>query len=450
MALNTYFDAWNTGTSAIGTDKVIPEAGDYGFVVKAVIDFFNGTTSTTDALSNPGVGGQIKRGIGFGVSSSSEAACFGQSEDAAGTSSTDRGQYITATIGSIATAGTIDGVFSLVSLDAGNTTTREPDDAMPASMRIMTINIGGADASNVGIVRFQDSVGIGTVDVSTAAGNGFGFDPDLVFIIGIMLAADPDTVTTVSSLSIGVCDLNNLTNQWNWFGRTHSGDTTPNSGCLFRAGQVIGSTASTATSTPLVKADISVKLTGGFRVNYSVADSPASGREEFALGIKFASGTSNYSVGTAATLTNTTTDIPISTSFTARGGMIVGHGRAADANQTPRASDRWSCGGFSWDDTTLRQGSMCTTSMDTVDPSQEQSGVSHDNILQHIASDALQSEMRVREVTASAVNLRMSTAEGTAADFGYVLWGDPPAGAGGDEFHFIPEALALRPLTGVY
>jgi len=127
------------------------------------------------------------------------------------------------------------------------------------------------------------------------------------------------------------------------------------------------------------------------------------------------------------TLTNTTTDIPITNGFQPKGGMVVGSMRAKSTQDVMTAHASLSVG--VWDSATSER-CFGINDEDGLGTSETSAVVEHDAVLQNIVqvSHLENGEMHVNSVDSDGVNFRMAVSDTTQKFFWGWSVGDNPGG----------------------
>ena len=261
---------------------------DVGFQPKAVLFWWTGRDDAADAAGTA----SHRRGIGWAISTTGRRVCFSQSQDAQASSVADRAYREDACIGTLTTAGAVEGLADLNSMDAGGFTL-VIDDAFAAAFRAHYLALGGDDLTHTAVGTFQEPVGTGTQDVTDVL-----FEPDLVLFASIVQTTAPPNATTHSYLMLGAA--RSSTQEAVWTGWARDAQATMDTFAYCRAGECI---AHAGASTIDSRAEYVGTVANGFRINWLERD--AFQRQVFYLALKGG----HYAVGDLLTQTDTVTPI---------------------------------------------------------------------------------------------------------------------------------------------
>jgi len=298
------------------------------FQPKALIFWWSGRTGTVDASGLQ----THRRGFGFAESTTQRGAVSTQSEfDSAG-ANCDLGMRQDCVMFDITTAGAIDGIADLDSINSDGFTLIA-DDAFADQPLIHHWLIGGADISNVDFGLFNEPATATTQDIAT------GFDMSSGNC-GVFFMAEP-TGVALPSISVdsrcmfgfaGGVDLGNVV----WAGGSDNAANPTNTLSYCRKGQCLANVSNPVASIN-TRAQVSAWLATGFRLSYSEVTSTA--RNYFYLAIKGG----KWKCDGLTSKTNTTA-FTTGGFFEPRGTMFLSAGSPEDADDTPHDTDQWSLG----------------------------------------------------------------------------------------------------------
>ncbi len=173
MALDTKVDSLLVQTSDIVTDTIVVTG--LGFTPKAIIFWWNGRDEAVDTLGRA----NTKFGLSYCGGATDRRAISGQSEDAVGTSRSDDAARADTCVFIISTAGAIDGLLDLQSLDADGFT-MVVDQVFGQDIRAHFLALGGDSLTDVFIGDFLQQDVLGNQSIT-----GVGFQPDFVAFTGV-------------------------------------------------------------------------------------------------------------------------------------------------------------------------------------------------------------------------------------------------------------------------
>lgn len=404
MTFSCKVGSFVTGTGAATTTVAVTGVG---FQPSFVLFWWNGRTDTTDAVG----GADHRRGFGF-MSATERAYATSQSQDGASTMVCDGGQGIDACVAVLSSAGAIDGALDFSAFGADGFTL-VVDNAMPDSMRVHYMAIGGTDITNIDIGTFTEPGSVGTQDVT-----GPGFQPDCVIVIAATNnGADPPTVGSDSALSFGVTAGSSPTN-YVWAGGSNDAAAAAQALSYCRTGECLARLSGGIT-TVNGRAGITSWLSTGFQLTWS--ESSSAGARFIYAALKGG----KYAVGDLLTQTDTTTDIVESgLGFSPVGALFVSHCKTQSTSDTAQDDDEWSMGAFSDASTERAMGSFDD---DAADPSVVATAVEHDNVYVKIASDAVESSMQCITVGSDGFTCEMTDAAAAQAFVWYLAVGTAAA-----------------------
>jgi len=326
MGISTCLGSFNITTGAVNTTQDIT---DPGFEPTFVIFWWNGQTSSTDAIA----AGDYDAGFSFASSTSSRMFISGHSTHAAAASESSSGHRIDACIGLIAPSGsdwygradyngTITGGFQLII-----------DDVFTIGVRVHYLAIAGTDITDVSIGSFQVTA-TGSLDVT-----GPGFEPTGGLIIADGMNIGVSGVTSNSSIAIGAM----ASATEHAFSEVYSRDSVATSSTLGSSNdasliEVVASGYTNLTT----RVSFSSWLANGFRVNVDEVSAQAYFRYIVWKGGRF-------SVKSGLTQTDTSTTIDQTYGFHPDAGLVVATPSGAggeDAQNATHATAKLSIGGF--------------------------------------------------------------------------------------------------------
>ncbi|HEX6053731.1 MAG TPA: hypothetical protein VFZ21_30890 [Gemmatimonadaceae bacterium] len=283
------------------------------------------------------------------------------------------------------------------------------DDAMPDSMRVHYLAIGGTSLTDIDIGFFSEPGATGDQDITAP-----GFQPDCLLLVSASnSSADPPTAGVDSRVMFGAAAGASPSN-YVWAGG--SNDTSDPTQCVSycKSGESVA-TLSSGTSTVVARASVSSWLSTGFRLNWTEVSGTAT-RYIYAA-LKGGS----YALGDLLTQTDTTTDIVESgLGFEPKAALFVSHCKTQSTADTAQDDDDWSMGAFSDTSTEVAFGvndedGQATTVVATA--------VEHDNVYVKVASDAVESSMQCIAVGSDGFTCEMTDAAAAQAFVWYLAFG---------------------------
>lgn len=412
MALDAYVTSFNITTAAAGNTVVITP----NFQTKCGIAFWSGRTSSTDGN---GAGTHL-RGHGFfcaTAGSPGNAGACSRSADAQGNAIADHGHREDACIveqGDGALVG-----WAGVTAISSTQVTFTIGDAFTTDLRCTVICLGGSDITGVEISRFTAT---GTAPVSqsvTFAGALSGVTPNTVFLLAGTTTNPPD-VALDSRAGFGVA---NASGMFAWAGGSNESSANMVTESSLRSGEIL-----TAFSVPVTavdnRADGFTPTAGGFDFTWQ-----ARGLAQRIYYLALA-GTFQSTIGSFLTLTNTTTDITGSTSFTPKAMFFVSHTKAQNSAGGLSAHDKWSFGVATG---TSAQHCQAIADRDANTTSFVSMALEQDHIYVNMdeVNQTLQGSANLTAVGASGFTARMTDADPAQASVCWLALGDAPAAGGG-------------------
>lgn len=394
--------AFSSGTGAASTTV---QVSGVGFMPKLVLFWWSGQTSATDAVGS----NHTRRGFGFAHSPSARGVITTQSEDASGSADCDSGHRTDACVATLSIAGAIDGLLDLQSMDADGFTL-VVDDAMPNSVRIGYMAIGGHQVEQVATGVLTEPAATGNQDITSP-----GWQPDAALFMSANIGADPPGTAVDTSCCFGVAAGATPTN-YVWAGGSNHNATVMQTISYCRGSECIALIPTAVTSTD-AHASVSTWLSTGFRLNWTER---AGSRRVLWVAIKGG----GWFAGDLLTQTDTTTDIVASGfGFTPKGALFLSHGQGVSTSDTVQDNDRWSMGAFSDASTEVAMG---TLDDDGADPSECSTAVEHDNVYVNIAlDDTVDGSMQCISVEPTGFTCEMTNADPAQAFVWYLAFGSP-------------------------
>ena len=186
LSIQTFLDSFNVTTGAIGS--TIVRTG-YGFQPKAFIIWCSGRTEAVDTV---GAFSQAMA-LGFGTSTTQRVSVGVHSEDNAAAGDADTETTVVACLVVAATAGAVDGLLDISTIDADGITFII-DDQFTKNVRVFVLAFGGDSISNAKAGNF-----VKNADALNQTVTDPGFQPTIVFFVTGRAAAGG----TASMLTIG-------------------------------------------------------------------------------------------------------------------------------------------------------------------------------------------------------------------------------------------------------
>ena len=409
MALDAKVVSFLLSDGIVGTTQAITGVG---FQPKVVIPFWGGSLNGSNEILR----GDVRIGIGFGVSSTSRRCAGGWINDAEGTSETAAFARDDALVTTYEAGNVISGRWDLVSLDADGFTIVVDVDAPTASaVRCHALCIGGADVTDVTIGTFNGSGSAGNQDIT-----GLGFQPDIVMLLAAGTGTIPQNIAG-ARLSFGAGDgtRNGVLSVGNEDGQgtinnvRYSNDTD----CLLLM---------PAAMTVATRANLSTMLADGFRLNWQTGST----RPVFYLAIKGGS----WRVDDVLTATSLTTVVASGFGFQPKGVFVASHGGSASTPGT--LQNGWGVSLGAADSTTSR-GAHGSREEDAIGTSEPYFSIRYDALYVHQAAGAATVDglMDLQSFDADGITFVMDDADPTNAFVFFIAMGDTPPGAGGSEGH---------------
>jgi hypothetical protein len=396
------YGTFATTTQAAGNTVVV---SDVGFQPTFIIFWWSGTTSATDAIT----GEDHKMGFGVAVSSSDRRCIATQSDDGAATSATDHAHRDDACIATMSTAGAVDGLMDLQSMDAGGFTL-VIDDAFPASYIISYLAVSG------------DSAKTGLITMPGANGNqdttGLGFDPNGVIFFGVISASIPNATGVDSTMFIGAAS--GASNQASIVGGADdalvtmkSNHNSNSSECIQYLSAAVGAPASRATFVGFI--------TDGFTINW-LERTGTRYVHYLAFKVPF------FKVDNLLSRTDTTATAETGLGFPPVGLMFFSPMVAETTVDTVASGHQFSIGGAN---SPTSRGLQLISDRDNVADAEVNTGIEYDAVYSNIsATGSLIALMDIQSFDADGFTFVMDDAEDTSAKFVWYMAFGSAAAAG--------------------
>lgn len=403
MGLSSATGVLTVGTGVIGTTYAV---SGLSFQPSLVLFWWTGQpTSVADVIS------EIDFRLGWGAASSTSArwTAATQSDHGAATSATDRAFRTDACIASLTTAGAIDGLADLQSLDSGGFTL-VIDDAFATGLRVSWLALGGSDLTGIHVGSFNSPNATGSFDVTTLS-----FQPEALLIVSTGSNLTP---TTQGALSIGAAT---AASQFCYAGTSRDSAGTASTRAYARSTNLFSAYSHAGTPPTIVDlASLSSFLSNGFRLSYAAATT--------ATVLFVALRGAQFKVGSFVTQTDTTTPMAqAGFGFSPSAALLVSACRAESSAGTATADNEISVGAFT---STSSRNAQSVNDQDT--PTTMDIGVAleHDCIYANIsnaATKAIEGLMDVQSVDSGGFTAIMTDADPTANFVWYLAFG--PAAA---------------------
>lgn len=411
MALSAKVGTFATGTGAAGTTVAVTGVG---FQPAALIFWWSGRTEATNTTA----GGSYSRGIGFAVSATQRGAVYSASTDALAAAECDKGHNDAACVGTLTTAGVVDGLLDLQSMDSDGFTLAV-DDQFATSIRVSYLALGGDSLTNAAVGNWvKPATATGTQDIT-----GLGFQPDAVLFASVAdsMAAPPDTspdgmLTFGAATASAAYVLSNA---------EADGNATIAAKSYCFGGELMVNHHGGNMAT-IGRVAFSAMLADGFQVNW-LENTGSANQWIFYLALKGG----NYLLGDLLTQTDTVTTIAESSFGFAPSALIVAsHGQAQSTQDTVQAGARWSIGAAT---STTDRVVQATWTEDGTANSETAMGVAYDAVYLNISSaDAVQGLMDVQSFDSDGFTTIMDDADPSQAFAWYLAVG--PAGGGATQY----------------
>lgn len=405
----TAIAAFNTGTGTSSIDVVI------NFQAEAMILWMSGRTGTSDAFG----GEEHKRSMGFGTSTTDRRAICSQSDDGASTMAADRTHRTDAILCSIPNAGGApDGLLDISAIDS-DSVTFVPDDAFPASYRVHALFLGGGALTNAATGQFSEPGATGDQNVVVTG----SFQPEAVFLMSAMIAADAPANDVDSSLMFGFAAGSGNPTDVVWSGGSDDAALTSETMEYTRTGESVALYVADIPVTPAAasvdgRAEIDAWNTDGFSLNWN--EVTAGAREIHYLALDGVS----VVAGDFTTSTTLNTDIVESGfGFSPSGALFVSAAKAQDAVDTPRnIEDEWSMGAFA----SLTEGVQGVRDDDAASSAVVGTILQHDEVYAHTTTgDVVEGLVGLQSIDSGGFTLNQDDADPSASYVGYIAFGGP-------------------------
>jgi len=302
----------------------------YGFQPKAVIVWTSGHSNVTDGVATA----NMRRSMGFGVSTSSRCAVFTQSQDNQGSAVADTGYRTDCILGTLSTAGAVDGLLDISSFDSDGITF-VVDDQFPANTAIFVLALGGSDITDAYVGNFQFNNSATAHDITAP-----GFQPDCAFFLSGSWNDAIPAAFGWSQFSFGAATGATPVNAILW-GGSEDGAAIMDTAGYCKAGEcAVGVNADIGTLD--IRAYVSAWISNGFTIAYNEQGLGGSGNYYvFYLALKGG----KYYLGDLLTQTDTTTDIVENgVGFSPTAVLFASACRAQSTADTCTAHDEMSIG----------------------------------------------------------------------------------------------------------
>lgn len=415
--------AWNAADVA----TTVYTVSGLAFQPKAIIVQINGQSSATDAITNT-TDARVCVGVGTGTA---DRRCQGfYEDDAAATMDTAEIYRDDAILATVSAAGAADGLLDLNSITSDGFTLIV-DDAAPADLRVFWWAFGGADITNQQTGEITEPGATGVVSYTVGA----GWQPDVVVFAGCPLTAAPPTAAEISSgLMIGAASGTAAGSQWVFWGTSENAVAQSNTNRYGKSGECVALMPVTG-GNPDATAVLNAFDAAGFDLNWTAR---ASTRKLIYLALQGGSWAAGNSTIDMTTIGNTS--VISGLAFAPVGVLIASHGQVENTAATGAAGHLWSLGGFS--STTSRRTQHFNSIDDQIDAVVVM-GISYDEVLVFLISTGTEAEIDVSAMASDGFTLTVDDAIARTAFYGYLAFGDEPAGAAA----FRP--LKRRQLLGV-
>jgi hypothetical protein len=404
MALQKYLDSFAVSTGAAGTTQARTL---WGFAPKAMIVFGSTNTSGSDNVT----AGVSDCCIGFATSNSSRCVVSNAANNGVAASDTARSSRTDAVHSLTSSGGSITALLDIDSFDADGATFIV-DDAYTAARIVEVLAFGGDDITQQAVGSFVASTSNATQDVT------LGWQPDVVFVVGISNTTNGNVVTNHALMSFGAAVAGGAAG--NAVVGLAAQDAQNPTVCkrYCRNGEsVVGFSTAAAING---RGYLTFGATG-FTVNWNA--NPSAAHAYYYLAMKGGS----WALGDVLTRTDTTTDITESgLSFAPLGGLMFSACGAQSSAGTVDASYKLSFGAFTG---TSSEAAMGIQNIDAVTPSQAARGAEFDASYLHISGSSLEANMNVTSLDSGGITARMGDAETSAAFVPVVLFGSNVTGS---------------------
>ncbi len=403
MALEQAVGSFNIGTGAAGTTVTITP----GFETKALILWWNGSTSSTDAAGS----GTNMRGMGFATSSSSFRSWTQLDTDNVGTSDVQRAWRNDACIVEITTTASTFAGWADVQSISSTQVVFEILDAFVTDMRIFYLALGGSDIT---AAECGDFVAAGTAPVNQTVNTST--QGKLLFLGGCReVAANTWTSTSGASAFFGVAT--DSSHEYVWSAKSRQGSSTGDATAYCYNGECIAFNTDTSSSTVMFdRAEfVSFNATPSFTINW-IERTLASNICYLQL-----SGTFQVALGDILTLNTTGTITETGLAFQPTALLLTSANRAQSTQDVSSADDKLSLGAATGSGNQLVMNSGARNANTTMFT---QIGVEYDAIYDNIdtATDGIVGKADFTGFTSDGFTLNMSDADPVASFAWYVAF----------------------------
>jgi hypothetical protein len=305
------------------------------FQPKALKLFWQGLASATDTTSETA---NIRRGVGFGTSTSDRRCVAVLSADAGTAAVTATAAYDSAIVAVIGDA-VDDGLLDLNSITSDGFTLIV-DDQIAADITVFWEAWGGSDITVATTVRIEEPGATGNQDYTVTGFSSTDSDDQVVMIAGVRAVNLNSPDAQDSSLSIGFATGGSDSENVVVLGGSDDGSATMDTGGYCKTGEVLAGFANGVGGVIQSRAKMTQFNTDGFRLNWLAVGT--TGREQICLAIKGGSWRAGSYTIDASALNATATVSGLS--FAPVGLSLISRGASENAAGVASVNDRISMG----------------------------------------------------------------------------------------------------------
>lgn len=408
-------------TAAVGNTFAVT---GLSFAPTAVIVWVTGRSDATDAIGRA----DARRCFGVFTGPTARACVVGMERDNQGAAlSTRRRVALTdCCLGTISSAGAVDGKIDVQSMDSGGFTL-VVDDALPVALAMGWLAIGGTTAVAVGTFTTPAAGTAPTTQDITSV----GFQPDAVLMASVSTGSTGSAASN-DAMCVGAAAGATPTNAV-WAGRSQ-GPTNPSATLAYaKTGECLAAWTSSTAASLFYRASVSAWLSNGFTLSWTEFSSTVP-----ILVIFLALQGGAYAVGGLTTQTDTVTNIVVSgLSVAPTGVLFLSACRAQSAADTPTANDQLSIGAATSASSRSAQGSL---DEDAKNPSETTTAIEYDACYVNIATDStVQGVMDLVSLDATGLTAIMDDAD-PSGNFAWYFAAGNAAAAGNPWYAYAQQS----------
>jgi hypothetical protein len=390
-----------------------------GFSPKAIRFYWVGLQSNSPTAANSQVVSE-RRGIGFAQSTTSRACVGTLSTDNSGNAACASIWSNTACVITVSSAGTVDGLLDISSIDTDGFTLIV-DDVTPANITVFWEAWGGDEITNVTIGAIAEPAATGTQNYTAT---GFVTSPptrnQCVMFAGVQTVNASGTgAAEDSGLHVGFATGTATANNITICGNSDQGSATMDTDGYNYTGDCLSMIVIAGGTAVNARATLSAYGTDLFTLNWLAR--ATTNRRSIYMAIKGGewSAGSTTIAGNTLNSTSTIVDRP----FDIRGVSLIGAMKTQSTAATATAQDRM---GFGSGISTAARNSAGVIDIDALATSNVATSVNYTQVLVYPSTaGALQTAYDISNLNANSLTLITDTAGGVANEWiGYLLFGD--------------------------